>query len=307
MIGEIRRFNHQAKADFVNNTIDSAMTMGDYLDAGQYSDEFRQYYILPMASAIWSMPRKTINSFQAHFFIRFFQLHGLLNITNRPQWQVIEGGSREYIGPLTASYSSRIRTDCEVLGIERTKSHVQITTRQGHEKFDLCVFACHSDQALKILGVTATNEERQILGGIKYCSSDVIVHTDTNLLPKTRRARASWNYLLNGQGNDVPMVTYNMNILQGLTCDTTFCVSLNAGSEVSADKVIQTFKYSHPKLNANSIAAQQRFSEINGENRSWFCGAYWGNGFHEDGVVSAHRVVNSIEKQSCQRTYSTAA
>ena len=307
MVSEIRRFNHQAKSDFLNDNINPDESMGDYLDRGQFDDVFRDYYILPMASAIWSMPQKTINSFQASFFIRFFHHHGLLNITDRPQWQVIKGGSREYLAPLTAPFASQIRTDCRVERIKRLPTHVEIYTRYGKENYDMCVLACHSDQSLAILGDSATNQEREILGGIDYCASDVILHTDTSLLPKKRRAWASWNYLLDAHQNDLPLVTYNMNILQGIKSDHTFCVSLNAGHAIDPGKIIQTFSYAHPQLNAKSIVAQQRWDEINGQHRTWFCGAYWGNGFHEDGVASAHRVFQSIQSQPCHSIYSTAA
>ena len=307
MVSEIRRFNKQARHDFINNKIDPDVTMGAYLDEGGYGDAFRHYYILPMASAIWSMPRKSIHDFQAGFFIRFFHHHGLLNITNRPQWQVIKGGSREYLAPLIAPFSDKIRTGCEVTGVQRSVNNVQVNTRHGTDSYDALVFACHSDQAIKILGEHASESERQILGGINYYDSDVVLHTDTTLLPGKRRAWASWNYWLNGQDNDVPLVTYNMNILQGLKSDTTFCVSLNAGRHIDPEKIIRRFNYSHPELNAASIQAQQRWQQINGQNRSWFCGAYWGNGFHEDGVASARRVIESIEKQSCRSTLSTAA
>ena len=270
MVSEIRRFNKQATDDFINNKIDAGLTMGDYLDNGRFDDVFRQYYILPMASAIWSMPRKTINSFQASFFIRFFHHHGLLNITNRPQWQVINGGSREYLGPLTESFSRQIRTDCAVTGIKRCAAGVRLNTRDGSRKYDAVVFACHSDQALRILGDSATDHERQVLGSIEYCSSKVVLHTDTAMLPCKRRAWASWNYLLDLTDNDVPMVTYNMNILQGLKSDTTFCVSLNSGGNINPDKIIQTFSYAHPQLNARSVAAQQRWQQVSGYNRTWF-------------------------------------
>ncbi len=307
MINEIRRFNNQAKVDFANNAIDPNLTMGEYLAASQYGREFKQYYILPMASAIWSMPQKTINDFQALFFIRFFNHHGLLNIVNRPQWQVIKGGSREYLTPLTRSFADNIRTDCPVNSITRTTDNVTVKTRFGDENYDGVIFACHSDQALAILGQQATPNERQILSDINYYASDVILHTDISLLPKRRRAWSSWNYLLTGANKDVPLVTYNMNILQGIESRQTFCVSLNPQDHINPEKIIQIFNYSHPQLNAKSIQAQNRWSEINGENRSWFCGAYWGNGFHEDGVASARRVMESIGKGLCQSTLSTAA
>ena len=307
MVSEIRRFNKQARQDFTNNEIDPDMTMGDYLDHGHYDEIFRHYYILPMASAIWSMPRKTINSFQARFFIRFFHHHGLLNITNRPQWQVISGGSREYLGPLTAPYAKQIRTNCVVTAIERSAMQVRVKTKHDSENYDAVVFACHSDQALNILGAAASEAEKQVLGNIKYCASDVVLHTDTTMLPSKRRAWASWNYLLTGRDNDVPLVTYNMNILQRLKSDTTFCVSLNAGDNIDPDKIIRKFSYAHPQLNADSMHAQQRWQQVSGTNRTWYCGAYWGNGFHEDGVASARRVIESIEEQTCQSTYSTAA
>ena len=307
MLSEINRFNKQAKSDFANNTIDPSITMGEYLDQGGFNQVFKKYYILPMASAIWSMPKKTINDFQALFFIRFFNHHGLLNITNRPQWHVIKGGSREYLEPLTKPFAGQIRTNCPVNSIKRNQAKVLVQSKMGQQSFDALIFACHSDQALKILGNEATEYERQILGDISYYPSDVTLHTDTSMLPNKQRAWASWNYLLAGEDNDIPLVTYNMNILQAIKSDHIFCVSLNAKDKIDPGKIIQNFTYSHPELSARSIQAQQGWDRINGENRSWFCGAYWGNGFHEDGVVSARRVVQSINQQLCQNIVYTAA
>ena len=307
MVSEIQRFNKQAKADFSDNNIDPNMSMGDYLNQGRYGEEFRRYYILPMASAIWSMPQKTISDFQALFFIRFFNHHGLLNVVNRPQWCVIKGGSRGYLEPLTRSFADRIRIGCPVNSIERTSKSVTLKTDLDEEEFDAVIFACHSDQALSILDQSATSNELQILSNINYVGSEVILHTDTSLLPTKRRAWSSWNYLLTSENDELPLVTYNMNILQGIESNSTFCVSLNAQKHINPEKIIKKFIYAHPQLNAKSIQSQHRWSQINGENRSWFCGAYWGNGFHEDGVISARRVVQSIENKLCQNTLSTAA
>jgi predicted NAD/FAD-binding protein len=294
MLFDIKRFNRIAKADFQNNKIKPGTSLQEYLLEYSFGEYFREKYIVPMASAIWSASTSQVYAFDALFFIRFFCNHGLLNISSRPQWRVIKGGSREYIAPLVASFRDKIRLGTPVHSVKRSKSQVTIVSDQGEDKFDQVVFACHSDQALQLLE-QPTDLERKILGAIPYRPNSVVLHSDESLLPRRKTAWASWNYLLDGNQNEKPVLTYNMNMLQGIKSQKTFCVTVNGDEHIDPVKVIQKFNYSHPQFGAESVNAQNAWMDINGKSHSWFCGAYWGNGFHEDAVVSAQRVSKSLE------------
>ncbi|WP_299594129.1 NAD(P)/FAD-dependent oxidoreductase [uncultured Microbulbifer sp.] len=306
MLGDIVRFNRSAVRDLNNGNIDEAISLGDYLTRNHYSEEFCQRYLIPMGSAIWSASLTQMRSFSAAFFIRFFVNHGLLNIFNRPQWRVIRGGSREYIAPLVRGFAERIRLNTPVTGVIRSESHVDIQTATGEvERFDEVIFACHSDQALACLS-DPSQDEREILEAIPYANNSVVLHTDTSLLPSRRTAWASWNYRLGEDASSPPILTYNMNILQRLDTEKTYCVTLNAESSIDPDKVLQRFEYAHPQFSVAGRQAQERWATINGVRRTWFCGAYWANGFHEDGVTSALRVARqfgaSLPAQSATAT-----
>jgi len=289
MLRDILRFNKEARRDLAEQRISVDTTLDDYLKAGGYGERFILHYIVPMGAAIWSMPMAEMLNFPLQFFVRFFENHGLLSISNRPQWQVIEGGSSAYIAPLTASFKERIRLNCPVSRIDRDAHGVVIHSPAGIERFDKVVLACHSDQALRLLG-NPDDKEREILGALPYSDNEVLLHTDTRLLPTRKRAWASWNYRLGGAGHTRAAVTYDMNILQGLQSDTTFCVSLNQSAGITPSKVLARFTYAHPQFSLAAVAAQQRWAEIDGAQHTHYCGAYWANGFHEDGVVSALRV-----------------
>jgi predicted NAD/FAD-binding protein len=230
--------------------------------------------------------------FPLQFFIRFFRNHGLLNVLDRPQWRVIEGGSREYIKPLTAGLCANIHINTAVEGVRRTGSGVQLRLGGRRvEHFDQVVFACHSDQALAILQ-DPSPAEQEILAAIPYRDNEVVLHTDTRLLPANPLAWSSWNYR-SLQTEQAAIVTYNMNILQGLDAPETFCVTLNHSEAINPHKVLGRFTYAHPVFTLAGAHAQTRWQEIN-KDKTWFCGAYWGNGFHEDGVESAWRVADAI-------------
>ncbi|MDP9713391.1 UNVERIFIED_ORG: putative NAD/FAD-binding protein [Pseudomonas fluorescens] len=293
MLRDILRFNKEARRDLAEQRISVDTTLDDYLKAGGYGERFILHYIVPMGAAIWSMPMAEMLNFPLQFFVRFFENHGLLSISNRPQWQVIEGGSSAYIAPLTASFKERIRLNCPVGRIDRDAHGVVIHSPAGIERFDKVVLACHSDQALRLLG-SPDDKEREILGALPYADNEVVLHTDTRLLPTRKRAWASWNYRLGGAGHTRAAVTYDMNILQGLQSDTTFCVSLNQSAGITPSKVLARFTYAHPQFSLAAVAAQQRWAEIDGAQHTHYCGAYWANGFHEDGVVSALRVAASF-------------
>ena len=289
MLRDILRFNKEAQRDLNELRIDADMTLDDYLKAGGYGERFILHYIVPMGAAIWSMPMAEMLNFPLQFFVRFFKNHGLLSVSDRPQWQVVEGGSSAYIAPLTAAFKDRIRLNCPVKRVDRDEHGVVIHSPAGIEHFDKVVFACHSDQALQMLA-SPSEAERAILGALPYADNEVVLHTDTQLLPTRKLAWASWNYRLSGAGHTHAAVTYDMNILQGIESDTTFCVSLNQSAGINPDKVLARFTYAHPQFSLGAVAAQNRWAELDGVRHTHYCGAYWANGFHEDGVVSALRV-----------------
>jgi len=287
LIREILRFNKLCKPAYANGDIGADVTLGSFLSRHQFSDYFCEHYILPMGAAIWSSSLQKMTAFPMRFFVRFFINHGLLEVNNRPQWYVIPGGSNNYIGPLTKGFSDKIHLNCQIQSVSRSPQGVEICYQDGSkQQFDEVVFACHSDQALQLLADT-TPQEQAILGDIPYTPNEVILHTDTRLLPTRKRAWASWNYQLSPDRSRAASVTYNMNILQRLDAPHTFCVTLNQGDAIAEDKILRRFTYHHPVFNQQSLAAQQRRSEICGHNHSHFAGAYWFNGFHEDGVRSA--------------------
>jgi predicted NAD/FAD-binding protein len=285
MIRDILRFNRESRELITNS--DTELTLGRYLADNNYGRLFVNNYIIPMGAAIWSTDPGQMLDFPACHFVRFFANHGLLNIKHRPQWRVIAGGSREYVGKLVAPFRERIRLNEAVLAIKRLPTHVELRTSSGaRERYDHVFIASHSDQALNMLS-EPTQLEQQVLGAIPYQHNDVVLHTDTSLLPKSRRTWAAWNYLRKRGDSGQVTVTYNMNILQKLQSDTTFCVTLNDTHSIDPDRILQRIHYQHPVFTSAGVAAQQRQQEINGRQRTWYCGAYWRNGFHEDGVVSA--------------------
>jgi len=296
MVRDILRFNREALIDLNLQRIASDMTLGDYLKANAYSERFIQHYIVPMGAAIWSMSLNDMLGFPLQFFVRFFKNHGLLSVSDRPQWCVVEGGSSSYIAPLTESFKQHIRLNCPVSRVERDVDGVTLHSAAGSERFDRVIFACHSDQALALLA-EPTRIEHEILGALPYADNDVVLHTDTRLLPKRPLAWASWNYRLGGPADQPAAVTYDMNILQGIQSDTTFCVSLNQTAAIDPSKILARYTYAHPQYSLAGTQAQARWEELLGANRSYFCGAYWANGFHEDGVVSALRVAREFGEQ----------
>ena len=293
MLRDILRFNKQALQDLEQQRIPADLTLGEYLRQGGYGPRFIDHYIVPMGSAIWSMSLADMLGFPLQFFVRFCKNHGLLSVNDRPQWRVIEGGSRSYVAPLTDSFASRIRLRCPVQRVERDAEGVMVYSSAAPERFDKVVFACHSDQALALLAKPSA-AEREILGALRYADNDVVLHTDTRLLPTRQLAWASWNYRLGGPADQPAAVTYNMNILQGIDSETTFCVSLNQTAAIDPTQILARFTYAHPQYSLAGLAAQARWQELRGAQHSYYCGAYWANGFHEDGVVSALRVAEAF-------------
>ncbi|QDV49999.1 NAD(P)/FAD-dependent oxidoreductase [Gimesia fumaroli] len=293
LLRDILRFNRESLEILQSN--DEKQTVGDYLARYHYSQSFIDQYFLPMGSAIWSCPLGTFEQFPIRFIVEFYQNHGILAIRDRPEWRVICGGSNTYVKAITAGFSESIRVETPITSVIRHTDYVEVTPVNGvTERFDHVIFACHSDQALQILGTEANAVERELLAKFPYESNVAQLHTDTTVLPQSRRAWACWNYFMPRGTNQKATVTYNMNHLQSLRSKNTFCVTLNGEDRVDPDKVIRSINYAHPIFMTSRAAAQRRHSEVINQRRTSFCGAYWGNGFHEDGVSSALAVCKEL-------------
>ncbi|UTA48636.1 FAD-dependent oxidoreductase [Simiduia sp. 21SJ11W-1] len=298
MLQDIMRFNRESVDDWQNARIEPNMSLRDYLAANRYGEKFIHHYLVPMGAAIWSSGDEVMLDFPAVFFIRFFHNHGLLSVTNRPQWHTLIGGSKAYLEPLTAPFRQNIHTGTKITGITRAKDNVTLTfADHSTQVFDQVVIGTHSNQALALLA-DASAAEQHILGAIPYQPNEVVLHTDTRQLPSRKLAWASWNTRLiatrMGEPHAKPVLTYNMNILQGLESDHTFCVTLNRTHAIAPEKILGIYHYDHPVFTAAGTQAQGQWQDINGVQRTWFCGAYWANGFHEDGVVSGMRVAEAL-------------
>ena len=294
MIRDILRFNAEALQSI--DQLDAEMTLGDYLSTNSYDEEFVNHYLVPMAAAIWSAEPVSILDMPVAFLVRFFANHGLLQIKDRPVWRVIAGGSREYVNKLVSGHRDRIRLNSPVRSIRRVDDRVEIRSDSyGRELFDFVFLACHSDQALALLK-DPTQGELDVLGAIRYQGNEAILHSDVAVMPKRRRAWAAWNYQIPEDRGDHVAVTYNMNILQGLDTTNEYCVTLNSDRDIDPNKIITRVQYEHPIYSRGAVAAQQRQADLN-VDRTFFCGAYWRNGFHEDGVVSALSAVQHFEQR----------
>lgn len=293
MVRDILRFNAEAE----QQTLDLAanVSLCDYLQSNGYGQEFIDYYLVPMAAAIWSAEPVRILDMPVQFLVRFFANHGLLQLRDRPTWRVVTGGSREYVSRLVAGHRNRIRLNSAVRSLRRTAAGVEIRSGSAEpELFDAVFVACHSDQALRMLA-TPTAVEREVLGAIRYQRNEAILHTDARVMPMRRKAWAAWNYHLPQDPTRHVAVTYNMNILQGFDAEQQYCVTLNNDRGIDPDRIIKRIHYEHPMFSREAVRAQQRQQELN-LDRLFFCGAYWRNGFHEDGVVSALAAVQHFEE-----------
>ena len=294
MIRDILRFNRESVS--ILDTGNESVTLGEYLRENGYSKQFAEHYIIPMGSAIWSAAPEDMLKFPLYYFVRFFKNHGMLSVNERPQWRVIRGGSSRYVAALTQGFRDRIRLNSPVQAVRRFPDGVEVTPKNGKpEKFDKVIIAAHSDQALKMLADPSV-DEKKILGAMPYQENEAVLHTDASLLPKRRLAWASWNYHLLASKQARVSVTYNMNILQTLDSPRPFCVTLNRTPDIDPAKILRRITYHHPVYNAGSIEAQKHHALINGVNSTYFCGAYWGYGFHEDGVKSALEVAKYFGK-----------
>jgi predicted NAD/FAD-binding protein len=294
MIRDILRFNREALGSLKFE--DETQTVGSYLLRHGYSSEFMNDYLVPMAAAIWSAEPVSIVDMPLEFLVRFFDNHGLLQLKDRPTWRVIKGGSREYVSKLIANHRNRIRLNAPVRSVARYADGVDIVTDAGGtERYDAVFLACHSDQALAMLA-DPKPVENEVLGAIRFQDNEAVLHTDETVLPKRRRAWAAWNYHIPGDPNRHVAVTYNMNMLQGLDARQQYCVTLNNDRRIDPAKVLRRIGYQHPVYSTEAVAAQARQAELN-TDRTFYCGAYWRNGFHEDGVVSALNALAHFEER----------
>ncbi len=291
MVRDVKRFYREAPA--LLEAPDPGPTLGDYLDQHGYGTMFRDSHLLPMASALWSSPTDRVLDFPARYLVTFMANHHMLQLEGRPEWRVVRGGSKRYVDALRERWNVRERIACPVRRVTRHADGVTVLSAAGSERYDQLVLACHSDQALTLLE-QPTRAERDVLGAITYQHNDTVLHTDTRLLPKHRKAWSAWNVRVPASSSGHCTVTYCMNKLQSLDAEDTFCVSLNSSEQIDPAKVIERINYAHPQYTHASVAAQQRKAEISGADRIWYAGAYWGWGFHEDGMRSAIDVASGL-------------
>jgi len=278
------------------SSVDDRASLADFLSAGRYSPAFVDLHLVPMGASVWSADPASFDAFPAISLFRFLRNHGLLSFRNRPQWRTIVGGSHTYVDAIAAQFTGTLHLGTPVLGITRDFGGVSVRTGSGSEQFDKVILACHSDQALRMLD-DATVAEKEVLGAIAYQPNVATLHTDTGVLSPIRGAWAAWNYERPRPGLDpegVATLTYDMTALQHLPGSRRYLVSLNSDHRIDPGSVIDSFTYSHPVFDGPAIAAQRRFDEIDGVSGTHFCGAYWGYGFHEDGITSALRVCERL-------------
>jgi uncharacterized protein len=291
MIGDILRFNRLCRRLYPDQIPD--INLGQFLDQHRFSNGVREHYIYPMIAAIWSSNLADADQLDLRFFIQFFYHHGLLQVWNRPQWYVIQGGSKTYMERIHRTLAQPVELNAELQHIERIPQGVLLHFAHATQQVDEVILACHADEALALLADPSPAEQR-ILSGIPFQNNEVVLHTDTQLLPPLSRAWASWNYRLDRDRTQPAAVTYNMNILQGLKTDTTFCVSLNQTDLIRSEHILRRFQYTHPVLNQASLPFQQARQQICGQRHTHYVGAYWYQGFHEDGVHSAVDVTERL-------------
>jgi predicted NAD/FAD-binding protein len=288
MLADVVRFNRKARG-LLGQPEDLRLSLADLLEDGRWSREFVDWYLIPMGSSIWSADPSTFLSMPASTFARFFDNHGLLDYGDQPDWRTVAGGSRQYVNAILDPLGAAVRLSSPVHKITRSDDGVEIYSDAGLERFDHVVVATHSDQALELLS-DPSRLEREVLGAIRYQPNRATLHTDQSLLPTNRRAWASWNYHRLADQPKEATLTYRLRSLQGIESAHEILVTLNREDAIAEDRVLGRFDYAHPVFDVAAIAAQRRHDDVNGERRTWFCGAYWGYGFHEDGVQSA-RVV----------------
>lgn len=291
MVREIMRFYRESPA--LLDLPDAGPSLGDYLRANSYSAMFVRDHLVPMASALWSSPAERILEFPARYLVRFMANHRMLQVEGRPEWRVVRGGSSSYVQALAARWSVQVRPASPVRGVRRSEDAAWVRTDAGEEAFDQVVLACHADDALALLADPSQDETR-VLGALQYQDNDTVLHTDARLLPKRRAAWAAWNAYVPAQPGAECTVSYCMNLLQSLDAPEPFIVTLNRSAAIDPAKVLARMRYRHPVYSHASVAAQGLRGRINGLRRTWFAGAYWGFGFHEDGLRSGVEVARAL-------------
>ncbi|MEE4331305.1 MAG: FAD-dependent oxidoreductase, partial [Wenzhouxiangella sp.] len=301
MVRDILRFYRNAPALLasLSERDDNDTTLGQWLSASGLGEMFAEHHLVPMASALWSAPMSRIRDFPMRHLLAFMDNHGMLQVNGRPIWRTIDGGSRVYV-QRAAEGLSRIHTGSVVRTIERQATAVRVSTDDAELQCDAVVLACHSDQALALLS-DPDPAEASVLGAIAYQPNEAVLHTDISVLPRHPAARASWNVRRDPEDQDRCRVSYFMNKLQGIDSETPFIVSLNQTERIDPARILVRRNYRHPVFTPEAVAAQARWSEINGRRRTWYCGAWWGWGFHEDGARSALRVVEGINSEAVRR------
>ena len=306
MVNDLLRFNREASSLLAGGP-DEGPSLRAFLDRGGYSEWFVERLIVPQAAAVWSADPDQLWSFPAGFLARFFHNHGMLGFRDRPRWRTVTGGSRRYVEEITRPFAERIRTSARVRAVSRDAGGVEIAADGCEtERFDEVVIAAHADQALAMLS-DPSERERELLGAVPYQLNEAVLHTDERLMPRRRAAWASWNYHLTPAPAGRPQLTYWMNNLQSLRSQTTFLVTLNRAEAIDPAKVIRSISYAHPVFTPEGVAAQARHGEISGANRTHYCGAYWGWGFHEDGVVSTLKALERVGRSAPTRGRRPAA
>ena len=293
----IEIFRLRSRFDSILNQENASTPLVPYLREQGFSARFIELFIVPLGASLWSTDPESFEVFPLETFVRFFKNHGFLHIRNPFEWRVIRGGSRRYVEKMTQGFADRIRTDTPVSGIQRFADRVEVTDRRGAKaSFDHVILAVHSDQALAMIK-DPTPAERDILGAIPYRENDTVLHMDSRLLPKRRWIWSSWNYLITREKQNRASLTYDMNVLQNLKASREFCVTLNRTEAIDPELIKGRFTYSHPQFTPRSPEVQLRHGEISGMNRTHYCGAYWGYGFHEDGVNSGLQVARWFGKE----------
>ena len=291
MLRDLARFYRLAPSLLVESG--DGPTLGEFLLRHRFGGAFRDDHLVPMTSALWSAPSSQALEFPARHLAEFMANHAMLRITGRPQWRVVRGGSRSYVDAMASRWRVEARIGARVHRVLRTAAGVDVDAHGATERYDQVVLACHSDQALGLLG-DPSEREQDVLGAIGYQANDAVLHTDARLLPRHRKAWAAWNAHVPREGDGSCAVSYCMNLLQGLDAPVPFVVSLNRTADIDPARVLRRMRYHHPVFTHAAVAAQRRKSEIQGQRRTWFAGAYWGWGFHEDGMRSAVEIAHAL-------------
>lgn len=295
MIAEIIRFNHRASAD-LRSGLDDSVTVSGYLCRHRFSSAFERRYLLPLGASLWSCSAAQFSTFPMRFVMEFLENHRMLQVEGRPVWKTVSGGSREYVRRLIAQMNADLRLNTPVASVRRKANGVEVRLADGHsERFDEVVMACHADQSLALVE-DADGFEHDVLVRFPYQPNEVVLHTDTCVLPSRKKAWASWNYQIPARAQSNVTVSYNMNMLQGIESERTYCVSLNLSSEIDPSRVIRRIRYEHPLFTPGRSVAQSYHGDLIRRRGISYCGAYWGYGFHEDGVRSALNVCAAFDQ-----------